>query len=72
MKLIEDTKIRCAQCVNAKDYSSGPSEYEKRVVEWAFQLNRMPGACHDFQEFVACALKKRFPSSGECAWFEKK
>ena len=72
MKLVEDVKIRCVQCVNAKGYSSCPSEYEKRVAEWAFQLNGMRGVCHDSQKFVACALKKKFPSSGKCAWFEKK
>jgi len=72
MKLIKNHGIRCEKCANAKKYVSGPSEYEKSVVEWAFQLNGLPGACHDFHEFVGCALKKRFPSSGECAWFEKK
>ena len=72
MKVIKDVKIRCAQCANSRKYVSGPSEYEKSVVEWAFQLNGLPGACHDFQEFVGCTLKKRFPSSGECAWFAEK
>ncbi len=72
MKVIEDSRVLCEKCINSKKYFYGPTGYEKRVAEWAFELNGLGGACHDVHEFAACALKKRLPASGECAWFEEK
>lgn len=72
MKIVAERAIRCSECANARGYSSGPTEYEKKVVEWAFTLNGMVGACHDSQEFKKCGIGKKLREGGECAWFAKR